>query len=139
MSVNLYSTFTSEITVRPDDIDMNNHVHFSKYLDYFLAARYEQMERDYKVSMEEFLEMRLTWVASSMHINYKRALKLGDIAIVSTQVESFNGAQIAVNFWIHNKNSNKIAADGNGVFTLLNIDNGRPTRIPDKILDKYSI
>lgn len=139
MSINIYSTFTSEIIVRPDDIDMNNHVHFSKYLDFVLAARYEQMERDYKISMEEFLEMRLNWVASSMQINYKRALKLGDIVLIKTQVGSFNGAQVTVNYWLYNKKSNKLAADGNGVFTLLNIDNGRPTRIPQKILAKYSI
>ena len=69
MGINIYSTFTSEIIVRPDDIDMNNHVHFSKYLDFFLAARYEQMRRDYKISMEEFIDMRLNWVASNMHIN----------------------------------------------------------------------
>ena len=139
MSINIYSAFTSEIIVRPDDIDMNNHVHFSKYLDFVLAARYEQMERDYRISMEDFIDMRLNWVASSMHINYKRALQLGDTALIKTQVESFNGAQVNVNFWLHNKKSNKLAAEGNGVFTLLNIDNGRPTRIPKKILDNYSI
>jgi len=139
MSIDLYSKFTSEILIRPDDIDMNNHVHFSKYLDFVLAARYEQMGRDYKVSMEEFIEMRYNWIASSMHINYKRALKLGEIALIKTQVDSFNGAQVTVNFWINNKKNNKLAADGYGVFTLLNIDNGRPTRIPQKILDKYSI
>lgn len=139
MSIDLYSKFISEIIIRPDDIDMNNHVHFSKYLDFVLAARYEQMSRDYKVSMEEFLEMRLNWVASSMHIDYKRALKLGDTALIKTQVESFNGAQVTVNFWVYNKINNKLAADGYGVFTLLNIDNGRPTRIPQNILDKYSI
>ncbi|NOX66896.1 MAG: acyl-CoA thioesterase [Chlorobi bacterium] len=139
MSINIYSAFTSEIIVRPDDIDMNNHVHFSKYLDYFLAARYEQMERDYKISMEEFIEMRLNWVASSMNINYKRPLKLGDTAVVKTQMESFQGAQVNVNFWIYNKKTNKLAAEGNGIFTLINIDNGRPTRISKKITDRYSI
>ncbi len=139
MSINIYSAFTSEIIVRPDDIDMNNHVHFSKYLDYFLAARYEQMERDYKISMEEFIEMRLNWVASSMNINYKRPLKLGDTAVVKTQMESFQGAQVNVNFWIYNKKTNKLAAKGNGIFTLINIDNGRPARITKEITDRYSI
>ncbi|MEM7013763.1 MAG: acyl-CoA thioesterase, partial [Verrucomicrobiota bacterium] len=33
-----YSTFESELAVRPDDIDLNGHVHNSKYLDYVLAA-----------------------------------------------------------------------------------------------------
>jgi len=139
MSINIYSAFTSEIIVRPDDIDMNNHVHFSKYLDYFLAARYEQMERDYKISMEEFIEMRLNWFASGMSITYKRPLKLGDIAVVKTQMESFQGAQVKVNFWIYNKKTNKLAAEGNGIFTLINIDNGRPARITKEITDRYSI
>lgn len=139
MSINIYSTFTSEIIIRPDDIDMNNHVHFSKYLDYFLAARYEQMERDYKISMEEFIEMRLNWVASSMNINYKRPLKLGDTAIVKTQMDTFQGAQVSVHFWIYRKKTNKLAAEGNGVFTLINIDNGRPARITKEITDRYSI
>ena len=139
MSIDIYTSFTSEIIIRPDDIDLNDHVHFTKYLDFFLAARYEQMERDYKISMEEFWEMRLNWVASSMHIKYKRALKLRDTALVKTQVESFDKAQVTVNFWIHSKKNNKLAANGNGVFTLINIDNGRPNRIPKEIINRYSI
>jgi acyl-CoA thioester hydrolase/thioesterase-3 len=134
-----YSVFEREILVRPDDIDMNNHVHFSKYLDYFLAARYDQMNRCYKLSMEEFIEMGYSWVASKMEINFKRALLLGDTAIVKTQLNSANGAQVKVNFWIVSKSKNKIVADGTGVFTLINISNLRPVRIPQNILDKYSV
>ncbi len=37
-----YSKFETEILVRPEDIDMNNHVHYSKYLDYLSFARYEK-------------------------------------------------------------------------------------------------
>ena len=45
--------------VRPDDIDMNRHVHSSRYLDYVLAARFDQMERCYKMSMQAFMELSL--------------------------------------------------------------------------------
>jgi len=134
-----HSIFSTEIIVRPDDIDMNNHVHFSKYLDYFLAARYDQMGRCYKLSMEEFIEMGFSWVASNMSINYKRALKLGDTAIVKTQLDSFNRAQVNVNFWIYNKSTGKLISDGSGNFTLINIRNLRPARIPQEIIDKYLI
>ena len=134
-----YAIFTTEIIVRPDDIDMNNHVHFTKYLDYFLAARYDQMGRCYKLSMEEFIEMGYSWVASNMQINYKRVLKLGDVAIVKTQLNSFSGAQVKANFWIYNKATDKLIADGYGNFTLLNIATLRPVRIPQEILDKYLI
>ncbi len=48
--------FDTEITVRPNEIDINRHVHQSVYLDYILFARYDQMKRCYKMSMEEFFK-----------------------------------------------------------------------------------
>ncbi len=134
-----YSKFISEIIVRPSDIDVNNHVHYSKYLDYLLAARYEQMHRDYKMSMEEFIDRGMSWFASNVNIDFKRALKLGDTALVETQIESYNGAQVKVNFWIKKKANDKIAAEGYAFYTLVSIKTGRPLRIPDDILEKYSV
>ena len=135
----MYSIFESQITIRPDDIDMNNHVHYSKYLDYILAARFEQMHRDYKVPMEEFVGRGYSWVASNVNINYKRALLLGDPVLVRTQVESYNGAQVTVNFWIIKKETEKVAAEGQVLYTMISINSGRPVRIPDEIIQKYTI
>jgi acyl-CoA thioester hydrolase/thioesterase-3 len=56
------SKFETILKVRPDDIDMNNHVHSSKYIDYVLAARYEQMEHNYKMPMQEFIKHGYGWV-----------------------------------------------------------------------------
>lgn len=135
----MYSIFKSEINVRPDDIDMNNHVHYTRYLDYLLAARYEQMARDYKMPMEEFVAEGLTWVASTSHIDYKRALKLNDTAIVKTQLDGFSGAQCKVNFWIEVKKTGKEAASGYVNYTLVTIKSGRPTRIPEEVINRYAI
>ena len=135
----MHSTFESEIQIRPDDIDMNNHVHNSKYLDYVLAARYDQMSKDYKMSMEEFIDLGYSWVVSSVTINYKRALLLNDKIIVRTQLESFSGAQSIVNFWIVKKENEKIAAEGQFVYTMISIKSGRPARIPEEIAAKYTI
>ena len=135
----MYSKFESEIAVRPDDIDMNNHVHYSKYLDYLLAARYEQMERDYKVPMGEFIKKGYSWVASKAEIEFKRALVLKDTAVVQTQIDSYNGAQVFVNFWIYKKETMKIAAEGKVTYTMVSISSGRPLRIPEEIIEKYSV
>ena len=135
----MHSIFESEIQIRPDDIDMNNHVHNSKYLDYVLAARYDQMSKDYKMSMEEFIDLGYSWVVSSVTINYKRALLLNDKIIVRTQLESFSGAQSIVNFWIVKKENEKIAAEGQFVYTMISIKSGRPARIPEEIAAKYTI
>lgn len=135
----MYSAFESEIIIRPDDIDMNNHVHNTKYLDFVLAARYEQMTRDYKMSMTEFLKLGYNWVVSTTHIDYKRMLKLNDKIIVKTQIENVNGAQARVKFWIIKKDTLKVAAEGYLNYTMISLKTGKPTRIPDDIIGKYSI
>ena len=134
-----YSVFETELTIRPDDIDMNNHVHNSKYLDYVLAARYDQMRKDYKVTMEEFLDRGFTWVVSKVEMNYKRALVLTDKIIVRTQVEDFNRSQSIVNFEIVKKENNKVAADGQFTYTMININSGRPAKIPEDFIEKYTV
>jgi YbgC/YbaW family acyl-CoA thioester hydrolase len=133
------SVFSSEIKVRPDDIDMNNHVHNTKYLDYVQTARFEQMRDYYKMPMEEYHSQGLNWFASVAHIEYKRSLKLNDIAIVKTQMGEVNGAQVNVNFWIENKTTKKLVAEGYITYTLISINSGRPVRIPGEVIEKHSI
>ena len=136
----MYSTFETLITVRPDDIDMNNHVHYSKYLDYLLMARYDQMKKDYKVSMEEFVEMGFAWVASAITIHYKRPILLQDGTVkVLTRIQDFKKSQVIISFEIVKGEKNKVAASGQATFTMISVKNGRPARIPEEIIDRYQI
>jgi acyl-CoA thioester hydrolase/thioesterase-3 len=135
----MYTTFETEIVIRPDDIDMNNHVHNSKYLDYVLAARYDQMIKDYKFSMEDFHKYGYNWVVSIASIEYKRALKLTDKIIVKTRFDSYTGAQCKVNFWVEKKENGKIAAEGYIIYTMISIKTGRPLRIPEELVKHYTV
>ncbi|MFA5832661.1 MAG: acyl-CoA thioesterase [Bacteroidota bacterium] len=134
-----YSKFTSEVLVRPDDIDMNNHVHNSKYLELVLAARYEQMTRDYKMSMDEFIRRGLGWVVNTCFIQYKRPLVLGDVAIVKTGILEFGTSSAKVGFEIFRKETNKLSADGYFDYTLVNLTSGRSEKLSEEIVQKYSI
>lgn len=133
------SIFESEIAIRPDDIDLNNHVHNTKYIDYVLAARYDQMINEYKMSMKDFEELGYNWIVSITYIEYKRALNLDDKILVRTQMDKVNGAQCKVNFWIVKKENNKIAALGYLTYTMISLKSGRPVRVPEEIIKKYSI
>jgi YbgC/YbaW family acyl-CoA thioester hydrolase len=133
------SRFASELQVRPDDIDMNQHVHASRYFDFVLAARYDQMARCYKMSMEEFLRMGLGWFVRSFHVEYKRPLALGEWMIVTTWVEEMERDSVRVNFEICKKANRKLATEGYGVYTLVNLQTGRAETIPEAVLEKYSI
>ncbi|MEN8209633.1 MAG: acyl-CoA thioesterase [Candidatus Fermentibacteria bacterium] len=136
----MYSTFETVITVRPDDIDMNNHVHNSRYLDYLLMARYDQMKNNYKVAMEVFVERGYAWVVSELNIQYKRPILLHDATVrVRTQLKEFKGARVLINFWILKSENDKIYAQGLASYTMISIQTGRPTRVPQDIAEQYLI
>lgn len=131
--------FSTELQVRPDDIDMFQHVHNSRYLDYIQAARYEQMNSCYNVSMEEFLVMGYGWVVKQATLNYKRPLILSDSMIVSTQVLEIQSSDAIVNFEIVNKKTQKLCCDGQMVYSMINLKTGRSEKIPDHLKEKYLI
>jgi YbgC/YbaW family acyl-CoA thioester hydrolase len=133
------SKFESEITVRPSDIDMNHHVHNTIYLDYVLAARYDQMARCYKMSMEEFLGRGYTWWVRKAYIEHKKGLTIGDIAVVRTWVDEVERSRVTVNFEIVHKSSGALSASGYLEYVMITANNGRPATIPQDILDKYSV
>jgi YbgC/YbaW family acyl-CoA thioester hydrolase len=133
------SRFTSEIPVRPDDIDMFQHVHNSRYLDYVQAARYDQMVRCYKMSMEEFMITGYGFVVKRAEINYKRPLVMGDIMLISTQVKEFNGSDIIVEFEIVNKKNEKVCCDGQMLYTMINLKTGRSEKISEEVQTKFLI
>ncbi len=131
--------FETDLQVRPDDIDMNRHVHASRYFDYVLAARYDQMARCYKMAMEEFIKLGLGWFVRTMHIDYKRPLGMGEFFTVRTWVEEIDGDSVKVAFQIDKKSNGKVASDGYALYTMVNLATGRAEKIPDWISEKYSI
>jgi acyl-CoA thioester hydrolase/thioesterase-3 len=131
--------FTTELSVRPDDIDMFQHVHGSRYLDYVLAARFDQMERCYGMSMAEFLRQGLAWFQRSAHIEFKRPLRLADAFEVITWIESMDTDTVRVDFEIRRADNRKICADGHCHYTLVNVATGRAEVIPEVVARHYAI
>jgi len=139
MNKSTYSKFTTEFKVRPDDIDMFNHVHNSKYFDYVLAARYEQMEQYYGMPMEQFLEQGYGWVVKTAYVDYKRPLGLGDFFFVETGIVELQDRGCKVEFTITNKKTNKICCDGWFDYVLINTETGRSMKVTEDMIKKYSI
>ena len=131
--------FETELQVRPDDIDMNQHVHASRYQDYVLAARYDQMSRCYGMAMEEFTKAGFGWFVKTAHVEYKLALALGDSFIVRTWVEEIVRTDVKVCFQILRKATGKLSCDGWFDYTMINLDTGRMETIPDWIAAKYAV
>lgn len=139
MTKKIYKTFISEFKVRPDDIDMFQHVHNSKYFDYVLAARYDQMERCYGMPMEEFLKQGYGWVVKTAYVDYKRPLGLGDDFTVETGIEEMNAKGCRVTFVIKSKKSVKIACDGWFDYIMIDINSGKGVNVTEEMINRYSI
>lgn len=131
--------FETELQVRPDDIDLFRHVHSSRYLDYLLAARFDQMERCYGMSMQEFLKQGLGWFVKTSHFEYKRALDIAERFVVRTWVEDIRSPDVEVRFEILKQTTHRPACLGWCVFTLVRLETSKPEPIPDWIIEKYSI
>lgn len=138
MKESKYSVFATELKVRPDDIDMFNHVHNSKYLDYVLAARHEQMEVNYGMSWNQFIEMGFGWVVNAVQINFKRPLVLGDEMIIKTGILEIFSKGCTVQFEIINKKTQKLCSDGVFHYTLIDLKNNRSAEVTEEMIAMYS-
>lgn len=135
----LFARFESEMQVRPDDIDMFNHVHSSRYMDYVLAGRYDQMRRCYGMAWEDFIERGLGWYLVATEMNFKRPLGLGDMFVVRTWVHSFRRDGIKIGFEIDRRQTGKRSCDGWADYTLVDLATGRAREIPEEVRQRYSI
>ena len=135
----VYSKFETELQVRPDDIDMYQHVHSSRYMDYVLAARFDQMERCYKMPMGEFQKRGYGWFMSATQMNFKRPLGLGDRFVVRTWIEKFTLIGVRVQFLIGRPADQQVSCDGWFDYVMVSIETARAVRIPADIRAKYAI
>lgn len=139
MEKNGYSIFETELKVRPDDIDMFNHVHNSKYFDYVLAARYEQMEKFYQMPMEDFLKSGFGWVVRTAYVDFKRPMILGDTAKVRTGILTINDRGCRVQFEIEIVRTGKIASDGWFDYVMIDTSTGKGAKVSEEMIQAYTI
>ena len=137
----LPTKYESELQVRPDDIDMFQHVHSSRYLDYVLAARYDQMARCYGLPWEAFISRGLGWYLTAITMDFLRPLGLGDRFVVRTWVEEFldGGDGVRVRFEIEKQATGKRCINGQAEYKLIHLATNRATPIPEDIRAKYDI
>lgn len=127
------------MTVRPSEIDYNGHVHQSAYLDYLLFARVDQMQRCYKMPIEEFFKRGLSWATKSISIDYLKSLYMNERFLVRTWIDAIGERSVNVRFQILKTNSGEVAAEGESTYVLVDAKTGKPVAIPEDIKEKFSI
>jgi acyl-CoA thioester hydrolase/thioesterase-3 len=131
--------YSTRMSVRPDDIDLFRHVHSSRYIDYVLAARFEQMKTCYGMPMEEFLEHGLGWYMTGTELHFKRALGMGDTFDVETHIKEMTGRNVLVHFDIKFAGNGKSSCTGWAKYALVDLKTGKTIEIPQWVIDRYSM
>jgi thioesterase-3 len=100
----------SKSIIRFPDCDPFNHLNNSKYIDYFLNAREDQLSQHYNLDLYKLAaEKKIGWVVSEHQIVYLKPAMLMEAVIIQTRLISYTEKDVTVELimWSENKTNLK--------------------------------
>ncbi|MDJ0775628.1 MAG: thioesterase family protein [Mastigocoleus sp. MO_167.B18] len=122
------------IPVRTYDIDFAGIVSNIVYIKWLEDLRLKFL--DEHLPLETEIARGSVPIVSKTEIEYKRPIKLFESVIGRLWIANFGRIKYTIQAEIISNNN--IAATATQVGTFISTDNGRPVKIPDKLLQKYS-
>lgn len=129
--------FSYTIRVQSVEIDELGHVNNTVYLRYA-----EDVARAHSdalgLSLNVYKALGVVPVVRRHTITYHQSAVLGDSIRVSTCVEAFKGARAGRTTRLERLNG-PLLAEVETEWVWIRVDNGRPTRVPQKVLDTFGL
>jgi thioesterase III len=108
---------STEIKVRGYHADFYGHVNNARYLEFFEEDRWNIMES--KVDLREWVARGLAFLVVNINVNYRKAVPVGEILTVTTEVETINNKSAVLRQEARFKRSGEIAADALVTFVVI--------------------
>lgn len=87
----------STTRVRFQDADPFNHLNNSKYIDYFINAREDQVEAAYGLDFRKIaVEQQLGWIVAQQQIAYLRPALTGEVLYLDSQLTHYSANHLSV-------------------------------------------
>jgi thioesterase-3 len=97
--------------IRFQDCDPYNHLNNSKYIDYFLNAREDQLLESYGFDIFEIMDKQgLGWVVASHQINYVNYTSTMETVMINSQLIAFTPKSLLVEMQMWDGQHNKLKA-----------------------------
>jgi acyl-CoA thioester hydrolase len=94
----------STTKVRFQDCDPFNHLNNSKYIDYFVNAREDQILKHYKLDVfAQIHTLGKSWVVGAHQIAYIKPVSLNEEVIIISQLIEFSGGSLRVEMQMFDK------------------------------------
>lgn len=127
--------YTFDARIRYSEADCENKLTPEGLLNYFQDCSTFHSE-DLGLGVKYMLERHLVWALGSWQIDIERYPEIGERVKVGTLPYDFRGFIGFRNFWMDDTQGNRIAK-ANSIWTLLNLETGKPVRPLREMLDGY--
>src|SRR6187431_2177309 len=97
--------------IRFQDCDPFNHLNNSKYLEYFINAREDQIAENYDLDIFKYMqETGLSWVVASNQINYLKPASTMETVVIESQLIQYTDNLLVVEMKMWNENETEMKA-----------------------------
>ena len=101
----------SKVKVRFQDCDPFNHLNNSKYIDYFINAREDQILEHYKLDVfAQIYTLGKSWVVKAHQLAYIKPAVLNEEIIIISQLTEFSTSTLGVEMRMFNKTKTVLKA-----------------------------
>ena len=137
-SGNLPKEATSLHLVRFQDCDPFGHLNNSRYLDYFMNAREDQLKDTYGFDIIDFQKKTgLAWVVVQSQVSYLRPVHPMETVAISSRVISYSDKTVTAELQMHDKTKTKLKAVLWTKFVQISVTNGKSAEQPGELLQFF--
>lgn len=129
--------YTFESRIRYSEAGSEGQLTMAALVNYFQDCSTFQSE-DLGVGLDYLRESHLVWVLCSWQIVVERYPKLGERVIIGTQPYGLKGFLGSRNFAMLDEQGYYIAK-ANSLWSLLDTQTGKPTAIPEVMMERYTL
>lgn len=130
--------FRMDITVAQSDIDIQGHVNNTRYVAWMqdVAVAHSAAQG---WPMTRYVEEGAGWVVRQHTITYKRPCFLGEVVTACTWISTFAHRQSTRKYLFWRAADRVVLAEAETQWVFINLTTGRPTKVPDTLLDAFEI
>ncbi len=126
-----------DVEANSQHIDPNNHINNIVYLQWMQDSAIEHVKQNKVYELTQ--PLGLTWFAKQHTIEYLSQGFMGDKIRVITWVAELTKISTLRKYYIYRRSDKILLCKGETRWVMINAQKGKPTKIPQNILDLISV
>lgn len=135
---NREKTPSSKRKIRFQDCDPFNHLNNSKYIDYFINAREDQLMDHYGIDIFKIVRLeKKAWVVANHKIAYISPALAMEEVVIDSQLINFSQKSIDIEMRMYSKSKDRVKAVIWTTYVLMDLVSKRPTEHDEEFIQLF--